>query len=68
MLTFITSIFAASAIIQTMDQSSREEAADREAEDSLLVTLTLEGEEAVTVICVKVELLLLNKLVVPVLQ
>ena len=42
-----------------MDKSSREEAPDRKAEDSLIITLTLESEETITVISVKVNWLLL---------
>ena len=43
-----------------MDKSSREEAPDRKAEDSLIITLTLESEEAITIICVQVKLFLLR--------
>ena len=42
-----------------MDKSSREEALYRKAKDSLIITLTLESEEAITDICVQVKFLLL---------
>ena len=41
-----------------MDKSSREEALYRKAKDSLIITITLESKEAITVIRVKVKLLL----------
>ena len=52
-------LFTASIFIKTLDKSSREKAFYRKAEDSLIITVTLESEETITVICVKVKLNLL---------